>query len=237
MPRTLLLVTVASLWMFGCTQPAPSQSASQGQAVPSSNAPSQAAAAQSAAPGATPTTAAVTTPTPPPLRQVTIPAGTSMSVTVLSTLASDTSKVEDSVKGALVKPVIVAGATALVEGTPLTGSVIAAKESGRVKGRASISFRFNEIVVNGESIKIQTASISREAAADTKGDVKKGAIGAGLGAVIGGVAGGGKGATIGAVAGGTGTVLATKGKEVSVPSGTVVTVRLQDPLSVMVPAQ
>jgi hypothetical protein len=160
-----------------------------------------------------------------------------MSVTVLSTLASDTSKVEDPVKGALVKPLVVAGATALAEGTALTGSVIAAKESGRVKGKAMISFRFDEIVVNGESIKIQTASVSREAAADTKGDVTKGGIGAGLGAVIGGVAGGGKGAAIGAVAGGTGTVLATKGKEVSVRSGTVVTVRLQDALTVTVPVQ
>jgi len=205
--KALLLVTVASLLMPGCTQPTPSQSATQGQAVPSSNAPPQAPAAQSAAPGAAAATAVATTPVattpaPPQLRQVTIPAGTSMSVTVLSTLASDTSKVEDPVKGALVKPLVVAGATALAEGTALTGSVIAAKESGRVKGKATISFRFDEIVVNGESIKIQTASISREAAADTKGDVTKGGIGAGLGAVIGGVAGGGKGAAIGALAGG-----------------------------------
>jgi hypothetical protein len=39
------------------------------------------------------------------------------------------------------------------------------------------------------------------------------------------------------LAGGTGTVLATKGKEVSVPSGTVVTVRLQDALRIMVPVR
>jgi hypothetical protein len=51
---------------------------------------------------------------------------------------------------------------------------------------------------------------------------------------------GGKGAGIGAaIGGGTGTaaVLATKGKEVQVPSGTVVSVLLQEPLTVTVPAR
>ena len=39
---------------------------------------------------------------------------------------------------------------------------------------------------------------------------------------------------IGAVAGGAGTVLATKGKEVEIPSGTVVSVLVQDPITVRV---
>ena len=53
--------------------------------------------------------------------------------------------------------------------------------------------------------------------------MKKGGVGAGLGAIVGGIAGGGKGAAIGAVAGGTGTVPATKGREVEIAPGTVVT--------------
>ena len=77
----------------------------------------------------------------------------------------------------------------------------------------------------------------REAAADTKSDVKKGGLGAGAGAIVGGVVGGGKGAAIGAVAGGAGTVLATKGNEVEIPSGTVVSVLLQDPITLRVEAK
>jgi hypothetical protein len=64
---------------------------------------------------------------------------------------------------------------------------------------------------------------------------KKGGSGAGLGAVVGGIAGGGKGAAIGAVAGGAGTVLATKGCEVEIAPGTVVTAVLQSALTVRVP--
>jgi hypothetical protein len=168
---------------------------------------------------------------------VTVPAGTSMSVKVLNTLASDTSKVEDPVKGSIAKSVVVSGATAIPEGSQLTGSIIEAKESGRVKGKAALAFRFDRLVIRGETHRIQTASVSNHAAQDKKGDVKKGGLGAGLGAVVGGIAGGGKGAAIGAVAGGVGTVMATKGNEVQVPPGTIVTVLLQDPLTVSVPVK
>jgi hypothetical protein len=174
-------------------------------------------------------------PAAPAFREVTVPAGTSLSVTVLSTLASNASKVEDPVKGSLAKPVMVSGLAALPAGTQISGVVTDAKESGRVKGRATIAFRFDRMVVRDESVRIHTAQVTREAAKDTSGDLKKGGIGAGVGAIVGGVVGGGKGAAIGAVAGGAGTVMATKGKEVHVEPGTVVPVLLQEPITVQVP--
>jgi hypothetical protein len=68
------------------------------------------------------------------------------------------------------------------------------------------------------------------------GDRAAGFIGGGaiLGSIIGAIAGGGKGAAIGAAAGaGAGTVglLTTQGREVRVPSGSVVTFRLERGLS------
>jgi len=156
---------------------------------------------------------------------------------VLSTLASDSSQIEDPVKGAIAKSVVVSGTTALPKGSEISGTVVEAKESGRVKGKASIAFRFEKLVVRGDTYRIQTAPVAREAAQDKKSDVKKGGLGAGLGAIVGGVAGGGTGAAIGAVAGGTTAVLATKGQEVRLEPGTVVTVLLQDPLTVSVPVK
>jgi hypothetical protein len=173
----------------------------------------------------------------PTFREVTIPSGTTLSVRLANRLASNTNKVEDAVKGSLSKAVVVDGVTALPAGTQLTGSVLEANESGRVKGRASIAFRFDRLSADGETLRIETATVRREAAPDRKSDVTKGGIGAGVGAIVGGVVGGGKGAAIGAVAGGTGAVLATKGKEVEIPSGTVVSVRLEDPLTVRVAAR
>jgi hypothetical protein len=211
--------------------------AASSAAAPATAAPATTPAASAAVPASPPPAAAPAVPPPPPeptYREVTIPAGTSMSVKMLSSLASNTSKPEDPVKGSIAKAVNVSGTTALPAGTQILGTVTEAAESGRVKGRAMVEFRFERLVVDDETIRIHTASVKHEAASDTKSDVKKGGLGAGLGAVVGGVIGGGKGAAIGAVAGGTGTVLATKGKEVEVPAGTVVSVLVQDPITVRV---
>ena len=229
--------------------PAP---AAPGQKPPAAatraGAPRASAVPQSAAAPSTPAAAAPSRPAPaqspepqpppaPTFREVTIPAGTALSVTVLSTLASNTSKVEDPVRGSLAKPIVVSGRTAIPAGAELSGSVIDVKESGRVKGKASLAFRFERLGVRGETVRIQTARVTREAEQDKASDVKKGALGGGLGAVVGGVVGGGKGAAIGAVAGGAGAVLGTRGDEVQVAPGTVVTVLLQEALTVSVPIE
>jgi hypothetical protein len=168
---------------------------------------------------------------------VTIPADTLLAVTLATAIASDTSRVEDPISGTLAKSIVVDGRTAVPAGSKITGSVLEANGSKRVKGRASVAFRFDHLVVRGERHSIQTDRVAREAAADTKGDVKKGAVGAGAGAVIGGIAGGGKGAAIGGVVGGAGTVMATKGKEVHLAAGDTISTKLREPLKVMVPAE
>ena len=248
MIKSIVALTLSSICAMACSQPQPAQSATPGQvaspapaqAQPEASKPTGAAAPQStaaaaaAAPAQSPSNPE---PAPPAFREVTVPAGTSLSVTLLSTVASNKSKVEDPIKGSIAKAVTISGVTALPAGTQILGSVTEAEESGRVKGKASVAFRFDRLVVDGETVRVQTATVEREAAADTKSDVKKGGLGAGAGAIVGGVVGGGKGAAIGAVAGGAGAVLATKGNEVEIPSGTVVSVLVQDPITVRVAAK
>lgn len=168
------------------------------------------------------------------MKEFTIPAGTSLAVTVLSNLGSETSQVEDIVKGSLAKPIVIDGTTVAPQGADVRGVVSDAKKSGRVKGKASLGIAFDRLTVRGETHQIQTAPVVLEAQDKKSDDVKKGGLGAGLGAVVGGIAGGGSGAAIGAVAGGAGTVLATKGREVEVPAGTVVNVLMQSPLTLKV---
>jgi len=244
-----LSVTV-TLLLAACSPQGPAQSpasssAPASQATPSgsSAAPASATAAPPASappaaaqPAAAQPTAESRAPEPPKFHEVTIPTGTVLTVKLSTPVASDTSKVEDAVRGSLTKPLVVSETTAVPAGAEIVGSVLDAKASGRVKGRASIAFRFSRLTVGSETHQIHTAQIARTATADTKGDVTKGAIGGGVGAVVGGVIGGGKGAAIGAAAGGTGAVLATKGKEVRLPAGTVVSTHLEQPLVVLVPA-
>ena len=125
-------------------------------------------------------------------------------------------------------------------GTSVLGNVTSAARSGKVKGRASVAFRFNTIDLPGEGGResISTATISHVASPTKKKDATKVGIGAGAGAAIGAIVGGGSGAAKGAAIGGaagTGAVLATRGEEVRLGPGASVTAKLTAPLTVRVP--
>jgi hypothetical protein len=174
----------------------------------------------------------------PEYREVTLPAGTTLTVTLTSMVGSDTSRIEDPVHGTLRRAVRIDGLQALPIGTAVSGHVTNAQPAGKVKGKASIGFRINTIELPGKSREpIKTATYSRVSRATKQKDATKIGVGAGAGAVIGGILGGGSGAAKGAVIGGgagTGVVLATKGDEVRIPAGTLVTIRLTAPLIVHV---
>jgi hypothetical protein len=170
-------------------------------------------------------------------REVTIPAGTRLSLRLNSTVSSRTSNVEDGVQATLRTPVVVDGVTVAPAGTAVSGYVTEARRSGRVKGRARVGVRFNSIRVDGTRYAMRTSGFAREAPGTKKEDATKIGIGAGAGAVAGAIAGGGKGAAIGSAVGGgagTGVVLATRGREVSIGPGTPVTVRLAQPLTIRI---
>jgi hypothetical protein len=150
--------------------------------------------------------------------RVTVPAGTKLRVALLQAVSSDKSQNGDAFLATLTEPIVVEGKTVVAKGTKVRGRVVDAKESGRVKGRASLELTLTQIVPDeGKSISIATKPYVAVAESTKKRDGEIIGGGAGVGALIGAIAGGGKGAAIGAAVGGgagTGTVLATKGKEV-----------------------
>lgn len=173
----------------------------------------------------------------PEFREVTLPAGTSLRLSLQSAVASDSSRLEDAVRAELREAVVIDGATVLPAGTELTGVVTDVERSGRVKGRARVAYRFNELNYQGDRYDITTAALSHLAPATKGEDATKIAVGAGAGAAIGALLGGGDGAAKGAAIGGaagTGTVLATRGEEIRVGSGASVTARLTAPVTVRV---
>lgn len=176
-------------------------------------------------------------PAAPTLREVIVPAGTPLTARLTSAVSSE-GRVEEPVTAVVTKPVVVSGVTVVPEGAELTGTIVDTKRSGRVKGRATVAFRFDSLLARGTRHQVRTDRITRAAAATKGADAKKIGIGAGAGAVLGAITGGKKGSAIGGAVGaggGTGVVLATRGKEVHVPVGTVVSTRLVSALTVQVP--
>jgi hypothetical protein len=176
-------------------------------------------------------------------REVIVPAGTILRVELATPVGSDSSRLEDPVRATLRRPVTIAGVRALPAGTALAGHVTAAERSARVKGRARIAFRFTTIDPPGDSerLAIRTRTVSRLAPATKRQDAAKigggAAGGAIVGGILGGILGGGDGAAKGAAIGGaagTGVVLSTRGREIRLGRGALLSVRLTAPLTVRV---
>ena len=170
-------------------------------------------------------------------RDVTIPAGTTLQLSLNTAVASDTSLVEDAVSADLTSAVSIDGRTVLPAGTTVTGIVTDADDSNRVKGRARVELDFRTLTTGGTRYELSAAPFAQLAAATKGEDATKIGIGAGAGALIGGILGGKKGAAQGAAVGGgagAGVVLATKGKEVRLASGHDVSTQLTSPLTVRI---
>ena len=175
-----------------------------------------------------------------PDRQITIPAGTLLHLRMENSVGSDISRVEQPVRAAVTRPVIVRGRTALPTGSVAVGHVAAVRPAGHLKQRSLVTLRFTELTPRGEEeqVRIRTRSWSALGPSLTKRDVEGLGIPAAGGAVIGGLIGGKKGAGIGAAVGagaGAGRLMVTRGKNVRVPRGSVITVRLTEPVSVELP--
>jgi hypothetical protein len=170
-------------------------------------------------------------------RTLTAPAGTALTLELLTPLTTETAQVETPVRARLKQGVSVDGFAVLPAGSELTGVVTEAEGAGRVKGRAHLVFAFTEAAVAGASEKLRTAPLTFDAKATHGKDAAKIGIGAAAGAVIGGLAGGGSGAAKGAAIGGgagTGLVLATKGDEVKLEAGSELTTTLAEAFEVKI---
>lgn len=175
------------------------------------------------------------TPAPAEVRTITIPDNTVLDVTLGTALASDTSRVEESVSGALASPVVVDGETVIPAGATITGHVTNAKESGNVKGRAQLGLRFTRLQTGSVTYDIDTRPLSYVADDNKKDDAIKIGAGAAAGALIGAITGGKKGAAIGTAVGaggGTAVVLATDGDEIRLAQGRRLKVSLTNPLTI-----
>jgi hypothetical protein len=170
-------------------------------------------------------------------KEITVPAGTRLAVVLDTPVASNTSRAEQPVNGHLSRPLLVNGMVVAPAGSTMLGYVTSARRSGKVKGRAYIAIRFTALSPkgSGERYRIQTAAIGRQAPATKAADTAKVAAPAAGGAIVGGLIGGKKGALVGSAiggGGGTAVVLSTRGKEVGIPRGSALGVRLVSPVIV-----
>lgn len=177
-------------------------------------------------------------PPEPEFVELVVPADAVIGLQLESTVSSDRAKVEDAVDARVTRDVRVAGRVAIPAGSLVHGTVTEVERGGKVRERARLAIRFHTVVLaNGDRLNLRTDAITREGAAVGRESAAKIGGAAVGGAILGAILGGGKGAAIGGAVGaggGTAAVMAGERNAVTVPAGSTVSVRIQQPVAVTV---
>ena len=113
-------------------------------------------------------------------------------------------------------------------GSFVRGIVRAVARASRTHRTGELTLAFDEIVVDGRSYPLRPNPVDTIKSEGLKGELGKIAAGAGVGGIVGGIIGGVKGAITGILIGAGGTIAATEGKDVELPAGTVLRLRLDE---------
>jgi hypothetical protein len=168
--------------------------------------------------------------------QITIPAGTYLTVRVNQRLSSDHNQVGDPFSATLMKPLVANGVVVAEPGQTIGGRIAQVQKSGHVSGLAKLGVELTDLaLVDGQQIPIKTMLVSRTANSTTGRDAGAIAGTTALGAAAGAAADWGRGAAIGAGAGaavGIVGVLITRGQPSVIYPEQELTFRIEEPLTI-----
>ena len=167
-----------------------------------------------------------------------LPVGTEIRVRTTSTIDSRAAS-ENQVFSAFIDRDVLDGAGDIVIPRGSAAELVVRDAGGgRFRGSDNLILDVQAVSINGQRFLINTDDLTRHVNGrqGLGGNRRTGEFvggGTALGSLIGALAGGGKGALIGALAGavaGAGTEVLTKGSQVRVPSETVLTFRIDEPV-------
>jgi hypothetical protein len=161
-----------------------------------------------------------------------IPVGTEFDVRLSNALSSATAQVEDRFEATTMVDLRQGNRVVVPAGSVMRGVISSVKKAGRIERTGSLTVAFDRLTVGTRSFPIRATVTDAIESQGIKGEAGKIGAGAGVGAVIGAILGGAKGALAGILIGGGGTIAATEGKDVELPPGTVLRVRLDSGLNV-----
>jgi hypothetical protein len=160
-----------------------------------------------------------------------IPVSTEFDVRLQNPLSSATSQVEDRFEATtMVDLQDEKGHVLVPAGAVMRGTVTSVTKATRLERKGSLTVSFDRLTVDHQSYPIRATVTQALESEGIRGEAQKIGIGAGAGALLGAILGGAKGALAGILIGGGGTIAATEGKDVDLPTGTVLRVRLDEPL-------
>lgn len=159
-----------------------------------------------------------------------VPAGQELDVRLENELSSSTAQVEDRFSATTMVDLYQGNDVLIPAGSTLRGVVSSVDKATRTDRKGSMTLAFDQITIRGRNYPVRGTVQQALESSGIKGEAAKIGAGAGVGAILGGILGGTKGALLGVLIGGGGTIAATPGKDVTLPAGTVLRVRLDQPI-------
>ncbi len=228
-PTRVVILVAMLVVLTGCAKKEEQPAATQTPQAQPAPAPTATAAPKAAKRAARPSSAT----TGESRAAAIVPAATELEVRTITDLSSKESQPGQTWEGTLESPVVVDGREVIPKGADVTGRVVNAVPSGRLKGRAELSLTLTSIKARGRSYTVSTSSLTQQEGSKATRDVLLIGGGAGAGAAIGAIAGHGKGAAIGSAIGaaaGTIGAMATGERDIKFPPESVLRFRLQQDL-------
>jgi hypothetical protein len=161
-----------------------------------------------------------------------IPAGQELDVRLQTRLSSETSKPEERFEATTAADLTQNGRVLVPAGSTVRGVVSSVKPAGRVDRTGSMTLSFDRMTVRGRDYPMRAMATSVFESGGIREEAGTAGIGAGAGAIVGGILGGVKGAVLGAVIGAGGAIAATDGKDIALPAGSIIRIRLDSNLNV-----
>lgn len=161
-----------------------------------------------------------------------IPAGQQFDVRLQTRLSSETAKPEQRFEATTLVDIMQDGQVIVPAGSVVRGVVSSVDPAGRLDRAGSMTLSFDQLTVRGREYPIRGMATQVFESGGIREEVGTAGAGAGVGGVIGGILGGIEGAVLGAVIGAGGAIAATDGKDIELPAGSIVRIRLDSPVTV-----
>ena len=161
-----------------------------------------------------------------------IPVGQEIDVRLTNQLSSDTAQVEERFEATTVVDLQSGNDVLIPAGSVVRGVVSSVNRATRTDRKGSLTVSFDQITVRGRDYPMRGTVTEAIESEGIRGEAGRIGAGSAIGGIIGGIIGGVKGALLGVLIGGGGTIAATEGKDVTLPAGTILRVRLDDPPAV-----
>ena len=161
-----------------------------------------------------------------------VPVGQELDVRLQTSLSSETATQEQRFEATTAVDLMQGDAVLIPAGSKVRGVVSSVDPAGKIDRAGRLTLAFDQIVVNGREYPIRAMATQVFESGGIRDEARTVGTAGAVGAIVGGIIGGFKGALIGAAVGTGGVIAATEGKDVELPPGTIVRVRLDQPLQI-----